>query len=103
MIVGVPKEVKQDEYRVALLPVGAEELTRAGHRVLVERGAGLGSGITDDLYRSNGAEIVDSAAAIYAQAELVIKVKEPQPSEYPLLRKRASPVHVSSISRPTSR
>jgi len=86
MIVGVPKEIKQDEYRVALLPVGAEELTRAGHRVLVERGAGLGSGITDDLYRTNGAEIVDAAADIYGQAELVIKVKEPQPNEYPLLR-----------------
>jgi len=87
MIVGVPKEIKQDEYRVALLPVGAEELTRAGHKVLVERGAGLGSGISDELYRSNGAEIVESAAAIYGQAELVIKVKEPQPREYPLLRR----------------
>jgi alanine dehydrogenase len=86
MIVGVPKEIKQDEYRVAMLPVGAEELTRAGHRVLVERGAGLGSGITDEVYQENGAEIVDSAAAIYGQAELVIKVKEPQASEYPLLR-----------------
>jgi alanine dehydrogenase len=85
MIVGVPKEIKQDEYRVALLPVGAEELTRAGHTVLVERGAGLGSGISDELYRSNGAEIVESPAAIYGQAELVIKVKEPQPREYPLL------------------
>lgn len=87
MIVGVPKEIKQDEYRVALLPVGAEELTRAGHKVLVERGAGLGSGISDELYRSNGAEIVESAATIYGQAELVIKVKEPQPREYPLLRR----------------
>jgi alanine dehydrogenase len=86
MIVGVPKEIKQDEYRVALLPVGAEELTRAGHKVLVERGAGTGSGITDETYRENGAEIVESAAAIYGQADLVIKVKEPQASEYPLLR-----------------
>jgi alanine dehydrogenase len=86
MIVGVPKEIKQDEYRVALLPVGAEELTRAGHKVLVERGAGLGSGISDELYRANGAEIVDTSAEIYGQAELVIKVKEPQASEYPLLR-----------------
>jgi alanine dehydrogenase len=86
MIVGVPKEIKQDEYRVALLPVGAEELTRAGHEVLVERGAGLGSGIIDELYRANGAEIVETAAEIYRRAELVIKVKEPQASEYPLLR-----------------
>ena len=81
MIVGVPREIKQDEYRVALLPVGAEELTRAGHRVLVERGAGLGSGIPDELYEENGAEIVEGAGAIFGEAELVIKVKEPQPSE----------------------
>jgi alanine dehydrogenase len=86
MLVGVPKEIKQDEYRVALLPVGAEELTRAGHTVLVERGAGLGSGINDELYRANGAELVGSPAEIYARAELVIKVKEPQPREYSLLR-----------------
>jgi len=86
MIVGVPKEIKQDEYRVALLPVGAEELTRAGHKVLIERGAGMGSGINDELYRTNGAELVDSPTEIYARAELVIKVKEPQPREYSLLR-----------------
>ncbi len=87
MIVGVPREIKQDEYRVALLPVGAEELTNAGHRVLLERGAGLGSGISDELYRDNGAEIVDTAAQIYGEAQLVIKVKEPQPSEHSLLRR----------------
>jgi alanine dehydrogenase len=86
MIVGVPKEIKQDEYRVALLPVGAEELTRAGHQVLVERGAGLGSGISDELYRENGAYIANSAKEIWSSAELVIKVKEPQPDEFPLLR-----------------
>jgi alanine dehydrogenase len=87
MIVGVPREIKQDEYRVALLPVGAEELTNAGHRVLLERGAGLGSGISDELYLDNGAEIVDTAAQIYGEAQLVIKVKEPQPSEHSLLRR----------------
>jgi len=86
MIVGVPKEIKQDEYRVALLPVGTEELTRAGHTVLVEAGAGLGSGISDELYHANGAELVNSPTEIYARAELVIKVKEPQPREYSLLR-----------------
>lgn len=86
MIVGVPREIKQDEYRVALLPVGALELTAAGHRVLVERGAGLGSGIADELYAENGAEIVDSAGRIFAEADLIIKVKEPQPQEWPLLR-----------------
>lgn len=87
MIVGVPREVKQDEYRVALLPVGAEELTRAGHKVLVEKGAGLGSGIYDDEYRENGAEIVDSAADVWKQADLIVKVKEPQPLEIALLRR----------------
>lgn len=86
MIVGVPREVKPDEYRVGLIPVGVEELTQAGHRVLVERGAGLGSGIPDELYTSNGAEIVETAAELFAQAELVVKVKEPQPAEWPLLR-----------------
>ncbi len=86
MIVGVPREIKQDEYRVAMLPVGVEELTRAGHRVLLERGAGAGSGIPDDMYLENGAEIVDSPQEIFAEAELVVKVKEPQPAEWPLLR-----------------
>src|SRR5579872_6002200 len=87
VIVGVPREIKQDEYRVAMLPVGVEELTRAGHRVLVERGAGLGSGITDDEYRENGAEIVATAAEVFAQAALIVKVKEPQAQEFPLLRR----------------
>ncbi len=86
MIVGVPREIKQDEYRVAMLPVGVEELTRAGHRVQIERGAGLGSGIPDDLYVENGAEIVDSPQQIFTEAELVVKVKEPQPAEWPMLR-----------------
>lgn len=87
MIIGVPKEVKQDEYRVALIPVGAEELTKAGHRVLVQRGAGLGSGIPDELYVENGAEIAESAERIWAESDLIIKVKEPQESEWPLMRK----------------
>jgi alanine dehydrogenase len=86
MIVGVPKEIKTDEYRVAMLPVGVEELVRAGHRVLVQSGAGLGSGITDAQYAQHGAEIVESAAEIYRRAELVVKVKEPLPSEWPLLQ-----------------
>jgi alanine dehydrogenase len=87
MIVGVPKEIKQDEYRVAIIPVGVEELTRAGHRVLIEAGAGAGSGLRDRDYRSNGAEIVQTAAEIYGQAELVIKVKEPLAEEWPMLRR----------------
>ena len=86
MIIGLPKETKLDEYRVALLPVGAEELTRAGHRVLVQKGAGLGSGLTDDVYASNGAILCDTAAEVWAAADLIIKVKEPLPAEWPLLR-----------------
>lgn len=87
MIVGVPREIKQDEYRVGLIPFGAEELTQAGHRVLVERGAGLGSGIPDALYVENGAEIVESTEAIFEQADLIVKVKEPQASEWLMLRR----------------
>jgi alanine dehydrogenase len=86
MIVGVPKEIKADEYRVAMLPVGAEELTAAGHQVLIETGAGQGSGIADSQYATAGATIVASATEIWAGAEMVVKVKEPQPSEWPLLR-----------------
>ncbi len=81
MIVGVPKEVKKDEYRVALLPVGAELLVRDGHTVLIEEGAGFSSGFDDERYRTVGAEIVASAEEIYARAEMVVKVKEPQPGE----------------------
>ena len=86
MIVGVPKEIKRDEYRVALLPVGAEELVRAGHRVLVEQGAGLGSGLSDQQYARAGAELSASAAEIFATADMIVKVKEPLESEWPLLR-----------------
>ncbi len=87
MIVGVPREIKQDEYRVAMLPVGVEELTRAGHRVLIERGAGLGSGISDEEYAENGAILADTSRQIFAESELIVKVKEPQPQEWPLLRR----------------
>jgi alanine dehydrogenase len=86
MIVGVPKEVKSDEYRVAMLPVGAEELTAAGHTVLVEAGAGNGSGLPDAQYEAAGATIVADAAEIWRRADLVVKVKEPQASEWPHMR-----------------
>jgi alanine dehydrogenase len=86
MKVGVPKEVKEDEYRVAMLPVGALELSHAGHTVLIEAGAGLGSGIADSQYADAGAMIVPEAAAVWAEADLVVKVKEPQPAEWPMLR-----------------
>jgi len=83
--IGVPKEIKTDEYRVAMIPVGVEELTKAGHRVLIEAGAGQGSGIGDEQYAVHGAEIVATAAAIWKQADLIIKVKEPMPEEWPLM------------------
>jgi alanine dehydrogenase len=86
MIVGAPKEIKSDEYRVAMLPVGALELTHAGHTVLVETGAGQGSGIPDAAYAASGATIVGEAAEIWDTAELIVKVKEPQPAEWLLLR-----------------
>jgi alanine dehydrogenase len=86
MIVGVPREIKPDEYRVAMLPVGAEELTQAGHTVLIEAGAGLGSGITDDHYEAAGATLAADAAEIWSAADMVIKVKEPLPDEWPHLR-----------------
>ena len=87
MIVGLPREIKEDEYRVALLPVGVEELVRAGHQVVVEAGAGLGSGLPDHEYLKHGAEIVPTAQEIFAQADLVVKVKEPLEPEWSLLRK----------------
>jgi alanine dehydrogenase len=86
MIVGVPKEIKTDEYRVALIPVGALELTSKGHRVLIQSGAGQGSGISDDQYSANGAEIVPEAAAVWNRSDLIVKVKEPLPEEWPSLR-----------------
>lgn len=86
MIIGVPREIKQDEYRVAMLPVGVEELTRRGHQVLVESGAGLGSGLTDVEYEENGAEIVSEASEVFSRSDLIIKVKEPQSPEWELIR-----------------
>jgi alanine dehydrogenase len=87
MLIGVPKEVKRDEYRVAMLPVGVEELTAAGHTVLIETGAGLGSGISDQEYGEQGAHIIPGAAEIYTRADLIVKVKEPLPEEYGLIQK----------------
>ncbi|MFW6125115.1 MAG: alanine dehydrogenase [Pirellulales bacterium] len=86
MIIGVPREIKRDEYRVGILPVGVEEFVRAGHRVIVESGAGEGSGLTDDAYRRQGAELADGPEAVYAQADMILKVKEPQPDELRRLR-----------------
>ena len=87
MIVGVPREIKLDEYRVAMLPVGVEELVRRGHQVLIEAGAGMGSGLADHDYLRPGAELVSGPEEIFARADLIVKVKEPQPSEVKMTRK----------------
>ncbi|WP_068007483.1 alanine dehydrogenase [Nocardia pseudobrasiliensis] len=86
MRIGVPREIKPQEQRVALTPAGAGELARHGHRVLVEAGAGVGSGFDDADYRAAGARVVESAADVWNDAELLLKVKEPIAEEYPLLR-----------------
>jgi alanine dehydrogenase len=86
MLIGVPKEIKDHEYRVGLVPSSAAELVRHGHDVLVERAAGLGAGLGDDLYVSAGARIAPEAATVFAEAELIVKVKEPLPVERPRLR-----------------
>lgn len=85
MLVGVPTEIKTEEYRVAITPVGARELTAHGHEVIIQTGAGEGSSITDDEYRAVGAEIVTDASEVFARSELVLKVKEPQQSEIAML------------------
>lgn len=86
MIIGVPKEIKANEDRVAVTPAGVQSLTGAGHRVLVEAGAGLGSGISDESYDAAGAELISDPVEIFQRAEMIMKVKEPLPREYPLLR-----------------
>ncbi len=89
MIVGVPREVKDNEYRIAMTPPGVHELVREGHRVLIEREAGEGSAITDAEFVAAGASIVNHAADVWGEADLVLKVKEPIVEEYPLLRQDA--------------
>ncbi len=86
MIIGVPKEIKEQEHRVGLVPATASTLTRRGHTVLVQRSAGVGSGYPDELYTAVGAKIIDTAEDLFRQAEMIVKVKEPLPAEYGLLR-----------------
>jgi alanine dehydrogenase len=86
MIVGIPKEIKSEENRVCMTPAGAEMMVQAGHQLLVEQAAGIGSGFADAEYLTAGAEIVATPQEIYRRAEMVMHVKEPQPAEYPLIR-----------------
>ncbi len=87
MIIGVPKEIKEQEQRVALLPSGVNQLTRLGHSVVVEKNAGVGSGYPDEDYTKAGAEIVERAKEVFARADMIVKVKEPLEAEFPLLRR----------------
>ncbi len=86
MKVGVPKEVKTHEYRAGLTPASVRELTSQAHQVIAQAGVGAGAGFSDDLYRRAGATLVDHAAAVFAEADMIVKVKEPQPAEIALLR-----------------
>src|SRR5690349_6231709 len=86
MRVGVPKEVKSDEYRVAMMPVGVELMVKNGHEVYIETNAGVGSGFTDDDYQKRGAKILPAAKDVFDKAEMIVKVKEPQPQEISLFR-----------------
>ncbi|PWB77706.1 MAG: alanine dehydrogenase, partial [Candidatus Methylomirabilota bacterium] len=86
MVIGVPKEIKEAENRVAVIPAGVKALRAHGHRVLVQRGAGVGSGLPDESYARAGAELVDDPRAVYGEADLIYKVKEPLPAECEMLR-----------------
>lgn len=86
MLIGVPKEIKPDEYRVALTPAGAEMLSQGGHHIVMESGAGLGSGFTDDFYAEAGVEILGNAEEVWTQADMIMKVKEPIQEEFPHMK-----------------
>src|SRR5580693_8876847 len=86
MYVGIPTETKNNEFRVAITPAGVAALTRRGHEVLVQAGAGEGSTITDTDFKAAGAELISTADQVWADADLLLKVKEPMPAEYGLLR-----------------
>jgi alanine dehydrogenase len=87
MVIGVPKEIKQGEYRVAIVPAIVESLVKNGHEVLVETEAGRGSGVSDAAYKEAGAKIIEHPQDVFASADMIVKVKEPLPEEYPLIRK----------------
>jgi len=88
MIIGVPKEIKDNEYRVALTPAGATELINAGHEVFIQKNAGVGSGISDDEYKEVGVEILDSANKVFDKADMIMKIKEPLPQEFELIKEK---------------
>lgn len=87
MKIGIPIEIKNNEYRVGIVPSGVQMLVEHGHRVLIQQSAGEGSGISDGDYSAAGAEIMPTAEAVFKEAEMIVKVKEPLPQEYKLLQK----------------
>lgn len=87
MIIGIPKEIKDNEYRVAITPAGVKALRESGHKVIIEKSAGIGSGISDEEFKKAGAEIIDNPKNVFEKADMAIKVKEPLPQEYPFLKK----------------
>ena len=86
MLIGVPKEIKAQEFRVGMTPAGVRELVSAGHAVLIESGAGTAIGLSDDLYRNAGATVAENAEQVFAESDMIVKVKEPQPQECRQLR-----------------
>ena len=101
MKVGIPTEIKLDEYRVAITPAGVREMVEHGHEVLIQAGAGEGSAIADDDFAGQGARIVPDAEAVFGEAEMVLKVKEPQPAEIEMLQPRPASLHLpASGARP---
>ena len=102
MRIGVPREIKDNEYRVGLTPSSVAELVQHGHAVLVEKGAGLGAGFGDAAYESIGASLVEGAGGVFESADLIVKVKEPLAPERRMLRRGQTTLHLSA-SRPRSR
>jgi alanine dehydrogenase len=86
MLIGVPKEIKNHEYRIGMTPAGVREVIEAGHQVMMQKDGGTAIGLTDEMYVAAGATIIDTAEEIFAKADMIIKVKEPQPNECKMLR-----------------
>ena len=100
MIIGVPKEIKTNENRIALVPAGCDALVSAGHTVYIEQGGGVGSGFADEAYTAVGGRILPTADEVWSQAEMIMKVKEPIAVEWPRMRPATSDIGVSNGSSP---
>ena len=87
MIIGIPKEIKNNENRVSIIPFGVEDLSKSGHQIIIQSQAGIGSGFTDDVYKQAGGKIVDTPDEIFQKSDIIIKVKEPQSEEIQMIQK----------------